>query len=165
MGDPLLASTTLGPMAREDLREVLYAQVQKSIAQGATLLKGGYIPSCAGFYYPATVLTNVAPGMPAFDEELFGPVICITPVNSEEEGITFANHSAYGLGAAIFTQDLQKGETLAQERLEAGSCFVNTRVSSDPRLPFGGIKHSGIGRELSKEGICEFVNIKTVVIG
>jgi len=162
MGDPLDASTNLGPLARSDLRKALHMQVEKSMKQGAKLLCGGIIPKGQGFYYPPTLLTHVTPGMPAFDEELFGPVIAIISVNSEKEAITYANQSQYGLGAAVFTRDLEKGERIATHEIEAGVCFVNAFVSSDPRVPFGGIKHSGYGRELSKEGILEFVNTKTV---
>ena len=102
--------------------------------------------------------------MPAFDEELFGPVIAITTVDSEVDAIAYANNSQYGLGAAIFTKNIEKGEYLATYEVEAGTCYVNSFVASDPRLPFGGIKHSGYGRELSKEGILEFVNTKTIVV-
>lgn len=164
MGDPMLAETNLGPMARSDLRDKLHDQVLKSIASGARLLMGGKIPDRRGFYYPPTLLVDVHQGMPAYDEELFGPVISVISVANEKEGIAIANDSNYGLGAAVFTSDLIRGEKIAREQLEAGSCFVNNYVTSDPRIPFGGIKHSGFGRELSKEGIHEFVNIKTVVV-
>lgn len=164
MGDPMLEETNLGPMARADLRDKLHAQVMQSIASGAKLLTGGIIPSGPGFYYPPTLLTDVHKGMPAYDEELFGPVISIIRVTDEQQGIKVANDSKYGLGAAVFTSDRARGEEIACNQIEAGSCFVNNYVTSDPRIPFGGIKHSGFGRELSKEGIHEFVNIKTVVI-
>lgn len=162
VGDPLDPTVHVGPLARHDLRDELHAQVLHSVAQGATLLCGGTIPEGRGAFYPPTVLTNVRKGMPAFDDELFGPVAAIIPARDEEEAIRLANDSVFGLGAAIFTQDVQKGERIAAEELEAGSCFVNAFVKSDPRLPFGGIKHSGYGRELSIFGIREFVNIKTV---
>ncbi len=164
MGDPLDQKTNLGPLARSDLRDTLHKQVEKSLKQGAKLLLGGIIPAGLGFFYPPTLLTEVLPGMPAFDEELFGPVIAISSVSSEQEAIAYANQSQYGLGAAVFTSDLEKGERIATEEIAAGVCFVNALVASDPRLPFGGIKHSGYGRELSKEGILEFVNIKTITI-
>lgn len=164
LGDPLDPTTKLGPLARGDLRKTLHQQVTESIAKGAKLHCGGVIPSGIGYYYPPTVLTNVSPGMPAFDDELFGPVIAIMAVNDEDEAIHLANQSRYGLGAAIFTRDLARGEQLATHAIEAGTCFVNGYVASDPRLPFGGIKHSGFGRELAREGILEFVNIKTVGI-
>lgn len=164
MGDPLDSQTQLGPLARSDLRENLHSQVEKSLKLGAKLLVGGIIPEGKGFYYPPTMLTDVTPGMPAFDEELFGPVIAIITANNEEEGIAYANQSQYGLGAAVFTRDLEKGEHIATYEIEAGACFVNAFVASDPRLPFGGIRESGYGRELSKEGILEFVNTKTIAI-
>lgn len=163
-GDPLLAATLLGPMAREDLRKTLHQQVVKSIKKGAKLIVGGKIPPGKGFYYPPTILTHIKPGMPAFDEELFGPVIAIMSVDDEQQAIELANQSRYGLGAAVFTQNRKRGEDIAMHKIETGSCFVNAFVASDPRLPFGGIKHSGFGRELSKEGILEFVNTKTVCV-
>jgi succinate-semialdehyde dehydrogenase/glutarate-semialdehyde dehydrogenase len=164
MGDPLDEKTTLGPLARHDLRDDLHQQVQDSIAQGAHCVLGGTIPEGPGAFYPPTVLTHVRKGMPAYDEELFGPVAAIIAVPDEAEAIRVANDSSFGLGAAVFTQDKAKGERLAAEELEAGCCFVNTFVRSDPRLPFGGVKASGYGRELSHYGIKEFVNIKTVYV-
>lgn len=164
IGDPLAPKTNMGPLARRDLRDTLHLQVEKSVKQGAKLLLGGIIPDGKGFYYPPTLLTDVKPGMTAFDEEVFGPVIAISTVDSEEEAIQYANMGQYGLGAAVFTRDLQKGEHIATMEIEAGVCFVNALVASDPRLPFGGIKHSGYGRELSREGILEFVNTKTIAI-
>lgn len=164
MGDPLDPETKLGPLARSDLRDNLQIQVEKSLKLGAKILLGGIIPKGQGYYYPPTLLTEVTPGMPAFDEELFGPVIAIISANSEKEAITYANQSQYGLGAAVFTRDLEKGERIATYEIEAGVCFVNALVASDPRLPFGGIKGSGYGRELSKEGILEFVNTKTIAV-
>ena len=164
MGDPLQEETTVGPLARRDLRDALHDQVTRSVAKGARLLLGGKIPEKPGAYYPPTVLTEVAKGMPAYDEETFGPVAAILPVQDEAEAIRVANDSPFGLGAAVFTRDRQRGERIATEQLEAGCCFVNTLVRSDPRLPFGGIKQSGYGRELSVFGIREFVNIKTVYV-
>jgi succinate-semialdehyde dehydrogenase/glutarate-semialdehyde dehydrogenase len=164
MGDPLDPKTNLGPLARSDLRVTVHQQVEKSLKQGAKLLLGGIIPDSQGFYYPPTLLTEVKPGMPAFDEEIFGPVISIIVANSEQEAIAYANKSEYGLGAAVFTRDLERGEHIATYEIDAGVCFVNALVASDPRLPFGGIKKSGYGRELSKEGILEFVNTKTIAI-
>jgi succinate-semialdehyde dehydrogenase/glutarate-semialdehyde dehydrogenase len=164
MGDPLDEATEVGPQARHDLRDQLHEQVQRSIAAGATCLLGGEIPDSEGAYYPPTVLSDVKPGMPAYDEELFGPVAAIIPVADEEEAIRTANDSPFGLGAAVFTRDIERGKRIAEEQLAAGACFVNTFVKSDPRLPFGGIKESGYGRELSHFGIKEFVNIKTVYI-
>lgn len=164
MDDPLHEDTDIGPQARHDLRDELHMQVVKSIENGAACLLGGEIPEGLGAYYPPTVLTNVRKGMPAYEEELFGPVAAIIPVKDEEEAIRVANDSVFGLGAAVFTRDIAKGERLAAEELEAGCCFVNAFVRSDPRLPFGGVKESGYGRELSHFGIKEFVNIKTVFI-
>ncbi|UII20037.1 NAD-dependent succinate-semialdehyde dehydrogenase [Fulvivirga ligni] len=164
MGDPSEESTDLGPMAREDLRDELHKQVCDSVDAGAKCLTGGDIPSEGGAYYPATVLTNVKPGMPAYDEELFGPVASIIEAKDEADAIRIANDSEFGLGAAVFTKDKAKGERIAETELEAGCCFVNTFVKSDPRLPFGGIKDSGYGRELGPYGIKEFVNIKTVYV-
>lgn len=164
IGDPLSEDVDVGPQARHDLRDELHDQVTKSIKKGATCLLGGEIPAGEGAYYPPTVLTNVKPGMPAFDEELFGPVAAIIRVRDTEEAIWMANETPFGLGAAIFTGDIKKGEKIAAERLDAGCCFVNDFVKSDPRLPFGGIKQSGYGRELSHYGIKEFVNIKTVYV-
>lgn len=164
MGNPLDEATQVGPQARTDLRDDLHRQVEESLARGARLLLGGQIPEGPGAYYPPTVLTDVRPGMPAYDEELFGPVAAIIPVAGEEEAIRAANDSLFGLGAAIFTRDLQRGRQLAAEHIEAGTVVVNTFVRSDPRLPFGGIKESGYGRELSHYGIKEFVNIKTVYV-
>ncbi len=164
MGDPLQEETSVGPQARHDLRDELHNQVRKSIEKGAKCLLGGELPEGNGAFYPPTVLSDVKKGMPAYDEELFGPVAAIIPVKDEVEAIQVANDSIYGLGAAVFTQDTAKGERIAANEIEAGSCFVNASVKSDPRLPFGGIKESGYGRELSHYGIKEFVNIKTVFV-
>jgi succinate-semialdehyde dehydrogenase/glutarate-semialdehyde dehydrogenase len=163
MGDPLSEGITVGPLARQDLRDTLHGQVKKSVLRGAKVLLGGEIPDSKGAFYPPTVLTNVKEGMPVYEEETFGPVAAIIGVSDEKEAIQVANSSSFGLGAAVFTKDIQRGEKIASE-LEAGSCFVNAFVKSDPRLPFGGIKQSGYGRELSSFGIREFVNIKTVYV-
>lgn len=164
MGDPLHSETKLGPMAQYDLREVLHQQVIISIQKGAELITGGNIPSGPGYYYPPTLLINVEKGMPAFDEELFGPVIAVTRCKSEGDAIELANDSEFGLSAAIFTRDIKRAEEIATHSLNVGTCFINNFVASDPRVPFGGIKNSGFGRELSREGILEFVNIKTIAI-
>lgn len=164
MGDPTQEDTDLGPMARLDLRDELHEQVEKSIEKGAQCILGGSIPKQKGAYYPPTILTNIRPGMPAYEEELFGPVASVFKVKDEAEAIRIANDSDFGLGAAVFTSDLERGERIAAHELEAGSCFVNGLVKSDPRLPFGGIKISGYGRELSHFGIREFTNIKTIWI-
>jgi succinate-semialdehyde dehydrogenase/glutarate-semialdehyde dehydrogenase len=164
MGDPFDDSNSLGPQARNDLRDELHQQVRKSVEKGAKLLLGGEVPDGKGAYYPPTVLANVKKGMPAYDEELFGPVAALIKVRNAEEGIRIANDSTFGLGAAVFTKNIARGERIAKKELAAGSCFVNEFVKSDPRLPFGGINESGYGRELSVFGIREFVNIKTVYI-
>ena len=164
VGDPMDEATEVGPLARHDLRDDLHRQVTQSVASGARLLLGGTVPPGKGAYYPPTVLTGVGKGMPAFDEELFGPVAAIVGVPDEAAAVRAANDSAFGLGAAVFTRDTARGERLAAQSLEAGSCFVNSLVQSDPRLPFGGIKESGYGRELSSFGIREFVNVKTVYV-
>jgi succinate-semialdehyde dehydrogenase/glutarate-semialdehyde dehydrogenase len=164
MGDPLESNTDIGPQARHDLRDELHDQVELSIKKGARCLLGGQIPNHKGAYYPPTVLTDVRPGMPAYEEELFGPVAAIIPVKNAEEAVAVANDSVFGLGAAVFTRDAARGEDVATRELEAGCCFVNDFVRSDPRLPFGGIKASGYGRELSHYGIREFTNIKTVYV-
>ncbi len=163
MGDPMQA-VDLGPMARHDLRDEVHEQVVQSVNQGASLILGGHIPEGEGAFYPPTILTNVKPGMPAYSDEIFGPVASVIKVKNESEAIRVANDTSFGLGSCIFTQDLAKGENIAKNEIEAGSCFVNQYVKSDPRLPFGGINNSGYGRELSYYGIREFVNIKTVYI-
>jgi len=165
VGDPLEDGVDVGPQARHDLRDELHAQVQASVQRGARLLLGGRRPAGPGAFYPISLLTDVAPGMPAYDDELFGPVAAVIPVRDEAEALRVANDTPFGLGAAVFTRDLARGERLAAEELEAGACFVNTFVKSDPRLPFGGVKASGYGRELSHYGLREFVNVKTVYVG
>lgn len=163
-GDPLNSSTMLGSIARDDLRKHLHKQVTESVQMGAKCLIGGFIPDHRGYFYPATLLTNITQEMPAFREELFGPVAVIVQAKNEEEAIELANDSEYGLGAAVFTKDISKAKKITDELMEAGCCFVNTFVKSDPRLPFGGIKKSGYGRELSEIGITEFMNMKTIHI-
>jgi len=162
MGDPMEEDTVVGPQARVDLRDELHDQVVRSVAAGARCILGGEVPAGPGAYYPPTVLTDVTPGMPAYEEELFGPVASVIPVADEAEALRVANDTVFGLGAAVFTRDVEKGARIAADELEAGACFVNAFVRSDPRLPFGGVKESGYGRELSSFGILEFVNIKTV---
>ena len=163
-GDPVVEANDLGPMARADLLVNLQRQVDASVAAGARLLLGGETPQDVGLFYPPSVLTDVRPGMPAFDEEVFGPVVTLIPVADDAEALVLANQSAYGLGAAVFTQDIERAKRLAHQ-LECGVCFINDFVKSDPRLPFGGIKRSGYGREMSAIGIREFVNVKTVCVG
>jgi succinate-semialdehyde dehydrogenase/glutarate-semialdehyde dehydrogenase len=162
VGNQMAEDTDVGPLARVDLRDALHAQVEASVAKGARLLVGGAVPAGPGAFYPPTVLTDVTKGMPAYDEELFGPVAAIIPVRSTKAAIKVANDSVYGLGSAVFTRNIEEGTRIAAEELEAGSAFVNAFVKSDPRLPFGGIKESGYGRELGVQGIREFVNVKTV---
>lgn len=163
LGDPSDPMTSIGPMASDDLANELLKQVEESVAQGATVILGGKRADREGAYFEPTILGNLKPGMPAYDDELFGPVASVFKVKDDDEAIALANASKFGLGASIWTQDLVRGETMARE-IESGGVFVNHMVSSDPRLPFGGIKTSGYGRELSHLGIREFVNIKTIAI-
>ncbi len=164
VGDPLDEATTMGPMARVDLRDELHAQVEASVAAGARLILGGAVPDGPGAFYPPTLLAKVQDGMPVYREETFGPVAAVIEAADLEDAVNIANDTEFGLGAAIFTSDLELGERIARDRLEAGACFVNAFVASDPRLPFGGIKMSGYGRELSDMGMKEFLNAKTVVV-
>jgi len=161
-GPPLEGEYDIGPLARADLRDDLHDQVERSVAAGARLRLGGEPPEGPGAFYPPTVLVDVDEENPARREELFGPVATIIRVAGEEEAFAVANETSFGLGASVFTADTERGIRLATERLEAGACFVNAYVRSDPRLPFGGVKDSGVGRELSRFGIREFVNVKTV---
>jgi succinate-semialdehyde dehydrogenase/glutarate-semialdehyde dehydrogenase len=161
VGDPMDEKTELGPIAREDLLFELHEQVEKSVENGAKILTGGKRIDRKGYYYSPTILTDVAKGMLAYDQELFGPVATIIKVKDEEEAIFVANDTPFGLGSSLWTNDLTKAKMLAKE-IESGSVFINGMVKSDPRLPFGGVKLSGFGRELSHYGIKEFVNIKTV---
>jgi len=164
-GDPLDPQSAIGPLARADLRDELHRQVEQSLQAGAKLLLGGKIPANQkGYFYPPTVLSGIRKGMRVGDEETFGPVAAVISAADEEEAIRIANESPFGLGAAVFTKNLERGNRIAKLKLEAGNCFVNAFVKSDPRLPFGGIKESGYGRELGAFGIHEFVNIKSVVV-
>jgi len=160
-GDPMRPETTLAPMARQDLRDTLHAQVQASLQAGAVAVMGCEPLPGPGFYYRPSILDGVRPGMPAYEEELFGPVASILRVRDEEEAVRVANDTCFGLGGSVWTRDPARGERVAR-RLRAGSAFVNGMVKSDPRLPFGGIKCSGYGRELSRLGMHEFVNAKTL---
>ncbi|MEZ4686277.1 MAG: NAD-dependent succinate-semialdehyde dehydrogenase [Bacteroidia bacterium] len=163
-GDPSNPKTKLGPQARQDLRNELHMQVQKSVEAGAEVVLGGAVPESEGAFYPATMLIHVEKGMPAWEEELFGPVASVIRAKDEKDAILIANDTNFGLGAAVFTRDVARGRRIAAFELEAGCCFVNDFVRSDPRLPFGGIKTSGYGRELARHGIREFVNAKTVYV-
>jgi succinate-semialdehyde dehydrogenase/glutarate-semialdehyde dehydrogenase len=163
MGDPLARETQVGPQARTDLRDELHKQVEESVKRGAKCLLGGEIPRGPGAFYPPTLLAGVDKGMPAFDQETFGPVAAVVRAKDEGDAVRLANDSSFGLGASLWTQDRARAEHLAAQ-IEAGAVFVNGIVKSDPRLPFGGIKRSGYGRELSEYGIREFVNIKSVWI-
>jgi succinate-semialdehyde dehydrogenase/glutarate-semialdehyde dehydrogenase len=161
MGNPMNEEVDYGPLAREDLANNLLEQVRKSVEHGAKIALGGDRPLGEGAFFHPTVLTHVRPGMPAYDEELFGPVACIIVARDEDEAVRIANDHRYGLAASIWTKDIRKAELLAR-RIQAGAVFVNEIVKSDPRLPFGGVKKSGYGRELSHFGIREFVNIQSV---
>ncbi len=163
MGDPFDLAVEVGPIARQDLRLQLHNQVLRSVAEGAQLLCGGEIPSGKGFFYPPTILSGVRKGMAVYSEETFGPVATLIEAADDREAIMIANDTPYGLGSAIFSANRERALAMA-DQLDVGSCFINSMVKSDPRLPFGGIKESGYGRELSGYGIREFVNIKTVFI-
>ncbi len=164
MGDPADPATRLGPLQSVEARDQVHAQVQASVRGGARLLLGGVLPDRPGAWYPATVLSDVAAGQPAHDDEVFGPVAAIIEAADEAEAIRIANASEFGLGSGVLTRDLARGERIAAEELDAGLAFVNDNVRSDPRLPFGGVKHSGHGRECARVGIREFVNVKSVQV-
>lgn len=164
VGDPTRRETQMGPLARGNQRDELERQVRESVRQGASILQRGNIPGSIGYFYAPTVLVNVRPDMVAFQEETFGPVAAVVRVRDIEQAIAVANASSYGLGGNLWTRDIERGKHLAR-RIESGSVFINGMTASDPRLPFGGIKHSGYGRELSSFGIREFVNIQTIWVG
>ena len=164
VGDPMEERVQLGPCARDDLRKAVHAQVGGTIAAGARLVTGGRFIERPGFFYEPTVVAGVLPGMRMFDEEVFGPAAAVVRANDLEHALELANASRFGLGANVWTRDVALAEELAG-RIEAGNVFINGMVASDPRLPFGGVKKSGYGRELSSFGIHEFVNIQTVWIG
>lgn len=163
VGDPTNEETDIGPQAREDLMETLHEQVTASVEAGATLVTGGEPLDREGAFYPPTILTDPPEGCPVDTEETFGPVATVYEVDDEESAITKANDTPFGLGASVWTQDRDRGERVAS-RIDAGCVYVNQLVKSDPRVPFGGVKDSGYGRELSEAGIKEFVNRKTVWI-
>ena len=164
VGDGLERDTRIGPLARADLLSGLERQVKESVAAGATVALGGKRPNRQGYFFEPTILSGVSDERPAFREETFGPVAAVMRVKSAEHAVAVANNSDYGLGAALWTQDLEKGQALARQ-VESGAVFINGMVASDPRLPFGGVKRSGYGRELSQVGIREFVNIQTIWVG
>ncbi|MEA1873690.1 MAG: NAD-dependent succinate-semialdehyde dehydrogenase [Bacteroidota bacterium] len=160
-GAPLNDKCKMGPLANTSFRDDVHYQVEKSIKAGASCILGGKIPDMKGAFYPPTILTDVKPGMPAYDEELFGPVASVIRVKNDKEAIRIANDTVFGLGAAVFSKNREKAEHIA-EAIESGAVFINDFVKSDPRLPFGGVKESGYGRELAEEGFREFLNIKTI---
>ncbi len=162
LGIPADESTDIGPQASVALRDELHDQVRRSVEAGAKCILGGEIPEKDGAWYPATILTEVKKEMPAYSEELFGPVATVIRASSEDEAIEIANDSDFGLGGAVFTRDVERGKMIARDKIDSGAVFVNAFTKSDPRMPFGGVKQSGYGRELSRFGIHEFVNIKTI---
>ncbi len=161
MGDPFDPAVEVGPLARHDLREQLHSQVTRSVAEGARLLCGGTIPEGKGFFYPPTVLSGVHKWMEVYSEETFGPVATLIEAKDDNEAILIANDTPYGLGSAVFSGNTDRALAIA-DQLDAGCCFINSMVKSDPRMPFGGVKQSGYGRELSSYGMHEFVNIKSL---
>jgi succinate-semialdehyde dehydrogenase/glutarate-semialdehyde dehydrogenase len=164
VGDPMQRDTNVGPLARGDLRDTLSTQVERSLKAGAHALTGGSSLDGKGYFYAPTVLDGVSEDMPAFREETFGPVAAVIRARDPEDAVRLANDTEYGLGAALWTGDVERGKHLARH-IEAGNVFINGMVASDPRIPFGGIKRSGYGRELGSYGIKEFVNIQTIVVG
>jgi len=164
IGDPMVEQTQIGPCAREDLRDTLYKQVTSTVVDGARIVTGGRPVDGAGYYFEPTVVADVAPGSPMFAQETFGPAAAVVRATDDDHALQLANDSSFGLGANIWTRDVEHAARMAAQ-IESGMVFVNGMVASDPRLPFGGVKRSGYGRELSSFGIHEFVNIQTVWIG
>ncbi|PKA96388.1 succinate-semialdehyde dehydrogenase/glutarate-semialdehyde dehydrogenase [Flavobacteriaceae bacterium MAR_2009_75] len=163
LGDPTIEDSDLGPMAREDLRETLHEQVQQSVHKGANVLLGGKMPEGKGFYYPATILENLEPGQPAYDDELFGPVASLIRAKDNEDALRIANDSRFGLGGGIFSKDEEKAFDLAKKYFDTGMVFINSFGLAQPNMPFGGVKNSGYGREHGGFGIREFVNVKSIM--
>ncbi|MHA7057255.1 NAD-dependent succinate-semialdehyde dehydrogenase [Aquimarina sp. M1] len=163
-GDPTASDNDMGPMARKDLREKLHEQVKESVENGAEILCGGEIPDGKGFYYPATILGSVAPGQPAYHDELFGPVASLIKAEDEQDAMRIANDSRFGLGGGIFTKDIEKATQLAEQQFDTGMVFINSFGLADPGMPFGGVKRSGYGREHGGFGVKEFVNVKSILI-
>lgn len=164
VGDPTRSETNLGPMAREDLRDELHEQVKTSMEKGAELLLGGEIPDSAGYFYPVTVLENVTPGMPAYDDELFGPVASLIRARDDKQAMEIANDSRYGLGGGIFSDNVDNAVALARNEFDTGMVNINGYSLAQPNLPFGGVKDSGYGREHGGYGMREFVNVKTIMV-
>ena len=164
MGDPSQSTTQLGPMVTRSQRDELHQQVEQSVAKGARVLVGGEVPDRAGWFYPATVLVDVEPGQPAYDDELFGPVASIIRATDDEDAMRLANDSRFGLGGGIFSRDVEKAKDLAARHFDTGMVFVNTFDIAKPNMPFGGVKDSGYGREHGPEGLKEWVNVKSVVV-
>jgi len=163
-GDPTDDASDIGPMAREDLRDDLHAQVEKSVENGATILSGGKKPSGAGYYYPATVLADVAPGQPAYDDELFGPVASLIRAKDDKDAMRIANDSRYGLGGGIISADTEAAVQLAADEFDTGMIFINGFGMATPNMPFGGVKDAGYGREHGGFGMKEFTNAKAILV-
>ena len=163
-GDPTKDGVDIGPMAREDLRDDLHEQVQQSVQKGARIVCGGEVPEGSGFFYPATVLEDVAPGQPAYDDELFGPVAALIRAKDTDDAMRIANDSEYGLGGGIFSKDVEKATQLAADHFDTGMVFINGFGLAQPNMPFGGVKRSGYGREHGGFGMREFVNVKAINI-
>lgn len=164
VGDPELDGTDVGPLATPQIRDDIHAQVQDAVRRGARVRTGGQVPDGAGNYYPVTALDRLTPDMDVWTQETFGPVALIFRVESLDEAIELANSTSFGLGSSAWTNDPAERRRFVED-LEAGSVFINSMVASDPRLPFGGVKNSGFGRELGRHGILQFVNVKSVSIG
>ncbi len=163
MGDPMNPAYNIGPLARLDLQQQVHAQIEKSVEKGAILNQGGFIPEQQGWWYPITILENVKPGMPAFDDEIFGPVLSLVHADDDAHAVELATDTRFGLGAAIFSKNTKKAMRIAMEKIDAGCIAINDLVKSDPRVPFGGVKDSGYGRELGRLGIHEFINSKSII--